>query len=104
IVAHLGHPPLTVGAQGFPAIIEELERRGLGVTVETLVTWEVAQTPQSALDFIASRTWSRTWPVPDDIFAESVRQVTAWAERHYKGKMNAPQYALHSFKVAKTDA
>lgn len=102
IIARLGHPPVTVGAQGFQAVINELrEKRGLAVTIETLATWEVAQTPRSALDYIASRTWSRTWAAPDDVFAESIRQLTAWADRYYKGKLDTPQSSPHSFKVAR---
>lgn len=101
IVARLGHPPITVGALGFQAIVDELKLRGLSISIETLATWEVQQTPRSALDYIASRTWSRTWPVPDDVFAESIRQVTEWAERQYRGKMETPQTSPHSFKVAR---
>jgi ubiquinone/menaquinone biosynthesis C-methylase UbiE len=101
IVARLGHPPVTVGAPGFQAIVDELKLRGLSVSIETLATWEVQQTPRSALDYIASRTWSRTWPVPDDVFAESIRQVTEWTERQYRGKLETPQTSPHSFKVAR---
>ena len=102
IITRLGHPPVTVGAPGFHAIVNELrEKRGLAVTIETLASWEVEQTPRSALDYIATRTWSRTWAAPDDVFAESIRQLTAWAERHYRGKLDTPQSSPHSFKVAR---
>ncbi len=101
IVARLGHPPITVGAPGFQAIVDDLKGRGLSVTIETLTTWEVEQTPHSALQYIASRTWSRTWPTPNDVFAESIRQLTEWTERQYKGKMDAPRNSPHSFKVAR---
>ena len=102
IITRLGHPPVTVGAPGFQAIVNELrEKRGLAVTIETLATWDVEQTPRSALDYIATRTWSRTWAAPDDAFAESIRQLTAWADRHYTGRLDAPQTSPHSFKVAR---
>lgn len=101
IVTRLGHAPVTVGASGFSAIVDELRRRGLNVTIETLTTWEVRQSPRSALEYIAGRTWSRTWAVPDDIFAESIRQLTAWAERQYRGKLETEQPSPHSFKVAR---
>lgn len=101
IVTRLGHPPITVGAHGFQAVVTELMRRGLEVTTETLTAWEVSQTPKAALDYIAGRTWSRTWAVPDAPFAESIRQLTAWTERRYKGKMETLQPAPHSFKVAR---
>ncbi len=101
VVTRLGHPPVTVGASGFLAIVSELQQRGLPIAIETLAAWDVQQTPRAALEYIAGRTWSRTWPTPDDVFAESIRQLTDWAERHYKGKMDTPQTSPHSFKVAR---
>jgi ubiquinone/menaquinone biosynthesis C-methylase UbiE len=101
IVTRLGYPPVTVGARGFQQIVAELAQRGLPITIETLATWEVQQTPRSALEYIARRTWSRTWDVPENIFAESIRQLTTWAERRYKSKIETPQASPHSFKVAR---
>lgn len=101
IVTRLGYPPVTVGAAGFQEIVTELAQRKLPITMETLATWEVQQTPRSALAYIAGRTWSRTWDVPESIFAESIRQLTTWAERRYKSKIESPQVAPHSFKVAR---
>jgi ubiquinone/menaquinone biosynthesis C-methylase UbiE len=101
IVTRLGYPPVTVGATGFQEIVAELAQRGLPITIETLATWEVQQTPRSALEYIARRTWSRTWDVPENIFAESIRQLTTWAERRYKSKIETPQASPHSFKVAR---
>jgi SAM-dependent methyltransferase len=101
LVASLGYPARTVGAKGFTAIVEELRGRGLDVAETVLATWETQQTPRDALEYVAERTWSRTWSVPDEPFAESIRQLRAWAEREYGGRMNAPQSAIHSFKVAR---
>lgn len=101
IVTQLGYTPVTVGAPGFQAIVDELKQRGLTITTETLATWQVHQTPREALEYIAGRTWSRTWAVPDAIFAESIRQVTDWAEQYYKGKMEISHTSPHSFKVAR---
>lgn len=101
IVTRLGYPPVTVGASGFSAIVDELKRRGLAVSIETLTTWDVRQSPHAALEYIAGRTWSRTWAVPDGIFEESIRQLSAWAEHQYKGKMETEQSSPHSFKVAR---
>lgn len=101
IITRLGHAPATVGARGFQAIVDDLRERGLPVTIEILAAWDVRQTPRAALEYIAGRTWSRTWAVPDDLFAESIRRLTAWAERQYKGKMDTPQTSPHSFKVAR---
>jgi ubiquinone/menaquinone biosynthesis C-methylase UbiE len=101
IVTKLGYVPVTVGAPSFQIIVGELESRGLTVTVETLTTWEMQQTPREALQYIASRTWSRTWPTPDAIFEQSIQRLNAWADRHYKGKLDTITTSPHSFKVAR---
>ena len=48
IVTRLGHPPVTVGAPGFLAIVGELQQRGLPIAIETLAAWDVQQTPRAA--------------------------------------------------------
>lgn len=101
IVTRLGYPPVTVGSSSFQAVVDELAQRGLTVTTQTLTAWQVRQMPREALSYIAGRTWSRTWSVPEPIFAESIRELTSWAEHHYKGKMDAPETSPHSFKVAR---
>lgn len=101
IVRRLGFPAGYVGAAGYGAIVEELERRGLAVSETELARWEIQVTPREALTWITERTWSRTWPVPDDIFALSARELTAWMEREYAGAMDTPQRVPVAFKVAR---
>jgi ubiquinone/menaquinone biosynthesis C-methylase UbiE len=101
IIARLGYSARAVGALGYTTIVEELRGRGLEVTEATLATWETQQTPRDAIEYIAERTWSRTWLVPDEPFEASIRQLRAWADEHYAGKLDVPQKSQHSFKVAR---
>src|SRR5262249_2647113 len=101
IVARLGYSTYAVGARGFTTIVNELRVRGLAASECVLATWKPEQTPRDAIDYIATRVWSRTWSGPDRTFDESVRQLRAWAEEHYAGRMDIPQQSQHSFKVAR---
>lgn len=101
MVRRLGYPAGYVGAAGYSAIVEELERRGLTASEAELARWELQVTPREALRWITERTWSRTWPVPDDIFAQSARELTAWMEREYAGAMETPLRVPVAFKVAR---
>ena len=100
-VKELGGLPPRVGAAGFDAVLEELKRRGLRVELLELTRWSVARTPREVLQWITEREWSRTWSVPDAIFAESVRRLTAWAEQEYAAVMDTPQDLPTAFKVAR---
>jgi hypothetical protein len=66
-----------------------------------LATWEMEQTPRDALEYIAGRVWSRTWSIPDEPFEESIRELRAWVDEHFDGKLDVPQKSQHSFKVAR---
>jgi SAM-dependent methyltransferase len=101
ILHELGYEQAPLGASGYEAVLDELERRGLRVEETTATRWETQYTPRQALETITSRLWSRTWIVPDDLFAESARRLTAWCEREYAGAMETPIPAPHAFKLAR---
>jgi ubiquinone/menaquinone biosynthesis C-methylase UbiE len=100
IVRDLGADPQRVGARSFAEIVAELRARGLTVTETVLASWDHIAIPREVLDYVESRTWSQTWNIPDDIFAESIRRLRAWAESSYGDKLDAPFTARLSFKVA----
>jgi ubiquinone/menaquinone biosynthesis C-methylase UbiE len=100
LVAALGYTPRRVGAQDAAEVREELRSRGLPVEVLTVATWTIHYTPRMALDSILRREWSLTWHVPDDIFAESARQLAAWAEQQYGDQLDRPLPATCSFQLA----
>jgi ubiquinone/menaquinone biosynthesis C-methylase UbiE len=100
IVRELGADPQRVGARTFVDILGELRRRGLTVTESILASWDHVAVPREVLDYVESRTWSQTWNIPDDIFAESMRQLRAWAASTYGDKVDTPFTTRLSFKVA----
>lgn len=100
IVRELGGTTGAVAGAGYRAALAELRARGLKVTQRVLVRWKEPVTPREGLTSITERLWSRTWQVPDDIFAESVRRLTAWADETFGDTLDTPrQIALH-FTVA----
>jgi ubiquinone/menaquinone biosynthesis C-methylase UbiE len=100
IARELGATIQRVGARTFADIIAELRGRGLTVTELVLASWDHVAIPREVLDYVESRTWSQTWNIPDDIFAESIRQLRAWAESSYGDTLDTPFTARLSFKVA----
>ncbi len=101
IVEQLGYVHTNVGAEGYAAVVAELRQRDVTVEERVLATWEIATTPSAALTDIAGREWSRTWRVPDDIFAESVRRLTSWAHAEYGDRLDIPARGEYAFKVAR---
>ena len=100
IVQDLGYTATYPGA-GYSTIISETRNRGLRVDEHPLTNWEMQSSPRDVLRWISERTWSRTWVVPDNIFMESVRRLTAWAEQAYPGALDRPQHMPISFAVAR---
>jgi ubiquinone/menaquinone biosynthesis C-methylase UbiE len=100
IVRELGADPQRVGARTFAEILGELRRRGLTVTESILASWDHVAVPRQVLDYVESRTWSQTWNIPDDIFAESMRRLRAWVASSYGDKIDMPFTTRLSFKVA----
>lgn len=96
----LGYSATYPGA-GYSTILSEARGRGLRVDEHPLTAWEVQASPRDVLRWIGERTWSRTWAVPDDIFAESIRRLTAWAEREYPDTLDRRQHMPISFTVAR---
>jgi ubiquinone/menaquinone biosynthesis C-methylase UbiE len=101
ILREMGYTPRNVGAAGFDAVLAELRDRGHTVDEHTVATWETAHTAREALETITTRLWSGTWTVPDDIFAESVRRLTAWADGTYGARLDTPILAPHAFRLAR---
>jgi len=96
----LGYTAAYPGA-GYSTIVSDARARGLRVDEHALTVWDVSATPREVLRWITERTWSRTWAVPDGIFAESARRLAAWVEREYGGALDAPQRMPISFAVAR---
>lgn len=104
IIQRLGGTPLRPGAAGYGEILAEARARGLTVTERAVTTWTDTTTPRQALAALARREWSRTWNVPDDLFAASLDELTRWVAARYAGALDTPQPGLRSFKVARVAA
>jgi ubiquinone/menaquinone biosynthesis C-methylase UbiE len=100
IARELGAHLQRVGARTFAEIVGELRARRLIVTESILASWDHVSIPREILDYVESRTWSQTWNIPDDIFAESMRRLRAWAESSYGDTIDTPFTTRLSFKVA----
>ncbi len=101
IVEQLGYIHTNVGAEGYSAVVAELRQRDVPVEECVLATWESSTAPSAALTDIVGREWSRTWRVPDDIFAESVRRLTTWAHAEFGDRLDIPERGEYAFKVAR---
>jgi ubiquinone/menaquinone biosynthesis C-methylase UbiE len=73
----------------------------LGYTPETIpaVSFEMPETPREALEFIAQKLWSRTWVVPDDIFATSITQLRQEVAEHFGDRIDAPETRVTQFTL-----
>jgi ubiquinone/menaquinone biosynthesis C-methylase UbiE len=102
-VEELGGSVQRIGPKSPTMVSAWLREQGLPVEELSVVRWETTTTPRRALERIASRLWSRTWSVPDEVFAASVQRLTAWATDHFGAEhMDAPHTLTHQFIVHRT--
>ena len=101
VVHELGGEVGIVGVTRRSLVTDYLRERGL--TSETLntVTWTAHESPQDAFDYIAKRIWSRTWLVPDALFAASIRRLESWATNHYGAAYTTPQPRQQQFIISR---
>ena len=100
IVGKLGFPVSHAGASGYSEVVHELQGRGLRVEETIVTSWVGGTLPRAVLARVVDREWSKTWRVPDDIFAESSRRLTQWAAQAYGEALDSPATGNYSLKVA----
>jgi SAM-dependent methyltransferase len=100
IVGKLGFPVSHAGASGYSEVVRELQGRGLRVEETIVTSWVGGTLPRAVLARVVDREWSKTWRVPDDIFAESSRRLTQWAAQAYGEALDSPATGNCSFKLA----
>ena len=71
------------GVQSRDELLDELTHMGATVQELTAARLVSANSPQSVIDGIASRTYSETWDIPDGVFAETLAELRAWAAQNY---------------------
>lgn len=101
IAQDLGADVSRPGAANHEAVFAELRGRGLAIERLNPVTWTDHATPRATLDYLARRVWSRTWGVPDDVFAESMRQVEEWARDEYGDTLDTPREKTSEFGLVR---
>lgn len=103
LVQELGGDARRVGPESPEAVSAWLREQGLPVEELVLARWETSETPRSALERIRSRLWSRTWSVPDALFHESVRRLSAWAQEYFGSTgLDTPFTGTSRFVVHRT--
>jgi ubiquinone/menaquinone biosynthesis C-methylase UbiE len=101
LARELGSAPIRVGARNTAEVLEALRGRGLAPEETTLASWTTLHTPRSIVQYVADRTWSQTWSIPDAIFAESVRRLDAWVGERYAAALDMPMPTRLSFKAVR---
>lgn len=104
IMRTLGIEPRRVGAASFKDILSEARGRGLRVEEWLVTDWKATHTPAEGFRSIADRTWSLTWLVPGDAFAESVRRLEVWARERFGDHWETPIETNYAFKLARVTA
>lgn len=100
-VREVGGEVGTLGAPRRSSVRNYLSECGL--TSETLrtVTWTNQDSPKDEFDYIAQRTWSRTWLVSDEVFSASLRCLESWAINHYGPRYTIQQPFTHQFIISR---
>lgn len=89
-----------IGA-GRETINTALRQRGMAPEVLRTVTWDAPMTPAAEVARIGQRLWSRTWDVPDAIFAASLPRLDAAMRAQYGAAYEQPQPASGQFIITR---
>ena len=101
IVRELGSEVNILGAERRGLVSDYLRERGFSVEVLRTVIWETQDSPQRQFEDIAQRIWSRTWLVPDDVFATSVQRLESWATNRYGAEFTKMRPQNHQFIISR---
>jgi ubiquinone/menaquinone biosynthesis C-methylase UbiE len=101
IVRELGSEVGIVGAERRGLVTDYLRERGLSVEALRTVIWETQESPRDAFEYIARRIWSRTWLVPDEVFAASMQRLESWATNRYGTAYTTPRPQSHQFIISR---
>ncbi len=102
IVRELGGEVGIIGAERRSVVTDYLREQGLPAEVLRTVVWETQESPRAAFEYIAQRVWSRTWLVPDDIFAASIPRLESWATNRYGAAYTTPRPQSYQFIISRT--
>jgi SAM-dependent methyltransferase len=77
---HTSHP---AGVRDDNELFEEIRGMGADIRQVQVVEYITTQTVRQTIDRIASRSFSHSWDVPEDIFAASLHELRDWAQKEY---------------------
>lgn len=96
ILRAAGQPALALGARDFSDLRAELERLGAACEERRVGEWITARTIARQLETIEHRTWSPGTGISEDAYAQSLREVRAWAVAEW-GALDVEQRVPHQF-------
>jgi SAM-dependent methyltransferase len=91
----------SVGAAGYRSVLDNLRGRGLVVEETRAVTWTAQHSPREVFAYIAGRGGSRTWRVPDEVFAPSIQRLEAWLVDQFGDTLDTPRDEPGEFLIAR---
>lgn len=101
IVRELGSEVGIVGAERRSLVTDYMRERGISIEILRTVIWETRESPRDAFEYIAQRIWSRTWLVPDEVFAASIQRLESWATNRYGSEYATPRPQSLQFIISR---
>jgi SAM-dependent methyltransferase len=74
----------TPGVQNREDTVAELQAMGAQTSDVEVLRYQADAAPREMLELIRNRLSSDTWEVPDEVFAATVADITAWAEMEFR--------------------
>jgi ubiquinone/menaquinone biosynthesis C-methylase UbiE len=77
-----------------------LRAAGGSCRIETVIEHEEQRRPTETVDRIRRRIDSWTWELPDDLFADCLKEYEKWASRHYRDlERELPQRTSYGLEI-----
>jgi ubiquinone/menaquinone biosynthesis C-methylase UbiE len=82
-------------------VAQWLQARGMPSHDEQVVTWRQPIVPRQYIEYVARRSWSGTWALPDDLFNASIERLWSWAHEFYGDRLDTPVDQERHFIVSR---
>lgn len=102
IIEELGGKAEHRGASAPDKVINWLQQQGFQTERLDALTWNQSIKPRAILDGITQRLWSRTWSIPDDLFAASAERLQQWVEQQYGANIDDNYVQERHFMISRT--
>ncbi len=78
-----------------------IEMGAKAVETSAIADASFSRSPHQSCDHIASRQWSSTWAVPDDLFDRTIAQLREWTAQEYGDRYDTPQQSGQEFFITR---